>query len=220
MLCAELAGTKDPELTQLLAKRFRESSAERDLRIRQLFLVGSTEVASELLAEFRAAHPQPQQPDIQQLLAVLSEASVGRELTIDEINRRILLEKPNEEMPDKAFINPNHQVRVALELAGLRSEVGMLENLTQQLAAFSEMARGEFDVDLVHIDARTNAVFFCHQDSVVQYEVPYPEQYQYPLVESAIANAVLKHFGVANRFVAGTVRDTALFLKAWLESVT
>lgn len=202
MLAHELAGTQDAELTQLLIKLFHESGKDSDLRIRQLFLIGSTETAGQLLTELRAAHPRPYQQDITQLLEDLSSFGFARDLTLNDVNGRIMPADPTEHLPHEAFLDPKEQVRTTLETAGLRVGVDMVMDLSDQMAVFSEMANGEFDVDLLHIDEHAKYVYFRYEGRVFRYAVPYPEEYQHPLVESAIANAVLSQRGTASRFVA------------------
>lgn len=136
MLAHELAGTQDAELTQLLTKLFHESGKDSDLRIRQMFLIGSTETAGQLLTELRASRPQPYQQDITKLLEDLSSFRFARYLTVADVNGRIMPADPTEHLPHEAFLDPKEQVRTTLETAGLRVGVDMVMDLSDQRQCF------------------------------------------------------------------------------------
>jgi hypothetical protein len=200
MLCAELAGSNDHQLTELLTKLFKNSEMNSDALIRRLFLLGSDEIAKELLASFREANPQSS-PDVAELLVELQSRGFAEGLTIDGIDKEIMPEKPYEHLPHRLLIKPEQQVRVAFEKAELRTPVDMLIDVEGQLAAFSKISRGEFQVDLVHVDNAAKMVFFQLGDRVYRYQVKYPGEYQSPLVIAAIANAILSRLESPNRFI-------------------
>ena len=198
IICTELAGTRDSELTNLLTKLFRQSDKKSDAHIRLLFLLGSNEIGMELLTEYRAIHPKPPGPDVQQLLVELQSRGFAKGLTVDDIDEQIMSNDPLRQRP---FLQPEEQVRVALEEAGLRTEVYHFAEMRDQFARLSNISRGQFDVDLVYVNAAMEMIFFRYDDRVFRYDAKYAEDFQSPFIVAAVANAILRRLKSPNRFV-------------------
>ena len=139
--------------------------------------------------------------DIHQFLAELQSHGFAAKLTIDEINQQLMMFGPTPELPHAALISHSAQAIKALEKAGMRESVDVITDLETQFAVFSKMAGGEFDVDMIHVDEAAKRTLFRNRQLVFSYDVDRAGELQDPIVIAAIANAVLRHFKIENRFL-------------------